>query len=390
MLLPSSLNSLRIRRLQNLKFLDYTGLQPLAFLKTLEINCCNELQCLPKEGLPSSLSSLLKPKLQKRKGKDWKLNCIEVFNDLHQELKLLQRFEISNCNDLTAFSGRRMHSPNLTSFSVSNCNSLQSMPEHMNTPNLTSFSVSNCDSIQSMPEHMHAPKLISFSVSNCNSLQSMPKHMHTPNLTSLSVSNCNSIRSIPEHMHAPNLKSFSVSNCNSLRSMPEQMHTLFTSLETLEISYFLELESFPNGCLLHNLKTLLIQKCDLFTVHNDWGLNNMALLNRLTIIGGCRKVESFPDEGLLPASLTFIQISEFPVLETLNLKGLQHLTLLKDLQINCSRLQRLSGEEPMPSSLSSLSITGHPCLTELCQKDVGEYWPKIRHIQSREINGDII
>ncbi|KAK1552849.1 hypothetical protein Q3G72_024359 [Acer saccharum] len=77
--MESTLMKLKLKlRLLNLKFLYYTGLQHLAFLKTLEINCCNKLQCLPEEGLPSSLTSLcinecslLKPKLQKRKGKDW-------------------------------------------------------------------------------------------------------------------------------------------------------------------------------------------------------------------------------------------------------------------------------------------------------------------------------
>ncbi|KAK2636914.1 hypothetical protein Ddye_031706 [Dipteronia dyeriana] len=107
------------------------------------------------------------------------LNCIEIFNDHHQELKLLQHFEISNCDDLKAFSGGRMHSPNLTSFSFSNCNSLQSisMPEHMNTPKLTSFSVSNCNSLESFPKYEHTPKLKSFLVSNCKSLQSMPRNI---------------------------------------------------------------------------------------------------------------------------------------------------------------------------------------------------------------------
>ncbi|KAK2636915.1 hypothetical protein Ddye_031707 [Dipteronia dyeriana] len=117
----------------------------------------------------------------------------------------------------------------------------------------------------------------------------------------------------------------------------------------------------------------------------------MTSLTCLTLKGGCSNVNSYPDEGLLPASLAIIQISEFPVLATLNLKGLQDLALLKSLQINsCDFLQSFSVDRTLPSSPSSLNITGHSCLTQLCQKDVGEYWPKIRHIQIREINGGII
>ena len=77
-LLPRNLNSLSISRLLNLEYLDYKGLQHLTALQTLEISCCNKLQSLPEEGLPSSLSvlcikecSLLKPKLQKQTGKYW-------------------------------------------------------------------------------------------------------------------------------------------------------------------------------------------------------------------------------------------------------------------------------------------------------------------------------
>ena len=58
-LLPSSLNSLCISRLSNLKYLDYKGLQHLTALNSLEISSCDELQFLPEEGLPSSLISSL-------------------------------------------------------------------------------------------------------------------------------------------------------------------------------------------------------------------------------------------------------------------------------------------------------------------------------------------
>lgn len=58
MMLPPSLTSLTIWGLRNLKSLDSNELQHLTSLRTLEIVACSELESMPEEGLPSSLSSL--------------------------------------------------------------------------------------------------------------------------------------------------------------------------------------------------------------------------------------------------------------------------------------------------------------------------------------------
>ncbi|KAK0574604.1 hypothetical protein LWI29_026112 [Acer saccharum] len=185
---------------------------------------------------------------------------------------------------------------------------------------------------------------------------------------------------------APNLTTFSISNCNNLRSMPEQMHMLLSSLQTLNISGCPRLVSFPDGGLPPSLQILTIKNCVNLTPQIAWGLRNMASLTCLAIECAYANVTSFPDEGLLPASLTFLQISEFPVLKTLNLSGLQHITLLKDLQIHsCNQLQILS-DGSLPSSLSSLTIAGCSLqLKDWCKRDRGIYWDKISHIPTQSI-----
>ncbi|RVW30526.1 putative disease resistance RPP13-like protein 1 [Vitis vinifera] len=55
-LLPSTLTSLHISHLPNLKSLDSKGLQLLTTLQKLEISDCPKLQSLTEEGLPTSLS----------------------------------------------------------------------------------------------------------------------------------------------------------------------------------------------------------------------------------------------------------------------------------------------------------------------------------------------
>lgn len=90
--LPSTLTSLSIRDIPNLKSLDNKGLKHLTSLETLMINNCEKLKSLPKQGLPSSLSRLyirgcplLKKRCQKDKGKKWPsishIPCIVIVNE---------------------------------------------------------------------------------------------------------------------------------------------------------------------------------------------------------------------------------------------------------------------------------------------------------------------
>jgi leucine-rich repeat protein SHOC2 len=94
----------------------------------------------------------------------------------------------------------------------------------------------------------------------------------------------------------------------------------------------------------------------------------------------CDEVESFPEEMLLPSSLTTLEIRHLSNLKSLDHKGLQHLTSLRELQIwHCPNLQSLP-EEGLPSSLSSLFIFKCNLLKERCKRPNGEDWLKVSHI----------
>ncbi|KAB2594931.1 disease resistance RPP13-like protein 1 [Pyrus ussuriensis x Pyrus communis] len=77
-LLPTTLHSLEIGGMKNLKSLEGKGLQHLTFLQELKITRCDSLEFLPKEGLPASLSFLsiircssLETRCQKKTGQEW-------------------------------------------------------------------------------------------------------------------------------------------------------------------------------------------------------------------------------------------------------------------------------------------------------------------------------
>ncbi|KAL4600844.1 hypothetical protein ACB092_11G229000 [Castanea dentata] len=88
----------------------------------------------------------------------------------------------------------------------------------------------------------------------------------------------------------------------------------------------------------------------------EWGLHKLDCLHQLEIEDGCRNVESFPEDKLLPCNLTSLRISGLSNLKCLNYKGLQHLTALKTLEISCCNKLQSFPEEELPSSLSFLCI----------------------------------
>ncbi|CDP21921.1 unnamed protein product, partial [Coffea canephora] len=92
-LLPCSLEDLQLFLGENIKTLNYSGLQHLTSLQSLGIGGCSLLQSLPEEGLPASLTKLeirdcplLKPRLEWEKGRDWSkvahIPCIIVDKEL--------------------------------------------------------------------------------------------------------------------------------------------------------------------------------------------------------------------------------------------------------------------------------------------------------------------
>ena len=143
--------------------------------------------------------------------------------------------------------------------------------------------------------------------------------------------------------------------------------------------------------LKFNLVTLDITECDkLFSRRMEWGLQGLHSLKQFEIWIGIEKVESFPDEALLPSTLTEFTIGGFSNLKSLNSKGFQHLTSLQRLEIWCCYGLWYLTEERLPASLSSLILRQYPLIKQRCQRDKGKDWPKISHIPSIQIENEVI
>ena len=112
----------------------------------------------------------------------------------------------------------------------------------------------------------------------------------------------------------------------------------------------------------------------------EFGLQGLASLRHFSIESKCEDFELFPKECPLPSTLTSLHISGLPNLKSLDRKELQLLTTLQKLVISdCPKLQSLT-EEGLPTSLSFLTIKNCPLLKDQCKFETGGDWHHIAHI----------
>lgn len=162
-----------------------------------------------------------------------------------------------------------------------------------------------------------------------------------------------------------NLRELDVHKCLNLKSFPELMHSLLPSLIRLSLSNCPELQSFPIRGL--ELKAFSVTNCiQLIRNRKQWDLQSLHSLSSFTI-AMCDEVESFPEEMLLPSSLTTLEIRHLSNLKSLDHKGLQQLTSLQCLTIfDCCRLESLP-EGGLPFSRSTLKVFSCPLLEKKVQ-----------------------
>ncbi|XP_059652587.1 putative disease resistance protein At3g14460 [Cornus florida] len=349
-------------------------------------------------------------------------NLKELPPELCRLIKL-ERLEIEECGRLVSFPDMGLP-PMLKRLIIRGCNALQSLPlpEGMNMmpigglppATLKTVDIWNCRNLE-FPKHYHIsiealvicscdllnslslgffPKLRFLAITGCINFEtfSIP-HDELQNLMELKIKDCPKMVSFPHGdgvLSTPNLTSFLIWKCENLKQLPQRMHTFLPSLRLLITSDCPEVESFLDGGLPSNLRELWIFNCEkLVKGRMGWGLQTLPSLVDFKIRGE-QVLESFPEEGLLPTTLTSLSIFNLPNLKSLDHKGLQHLTSLTDIRIwNCPKLQSLP-EYGLPNSLSYLGTSECPLLKPRCQREKGEYWPNISRIPHIQLLGEDI
>ena len=281
---------------------------------------------------------------------------------------LLQSLNIKSCGFSRPLLETVGLPTTLKSLDIGDCTKLEFLmhgllrSHHPFLENLSITNSSSCDSLSLSLSLSFFPRLNKLSISGFEGLEylsvSISEEDPTSSLNRLDITRCPDIAYI--ELPAAVSAYYGIYGCRKLK-LVTVAHTLsLSSLESLSLGDCPKLLFHRDGLPSH-LRQLQISSCDQLTSNQvDWGLQRLASLTKFTINGGCQDLESFPNQSLLPSSLTSLTIAYFPNLKSLNCKGPQHLTSLATLSIfECPKFQSFGEEQGLQhlTSLTTLKIS---------------------------------
>ncbi|KAL5537587.1 hypothetical protein UlMin_044119 [Ulmus minor] len=277
-------------------------------LRQLEVKCCKMLT----GDLPHFLHSLTSL-------------CIYFCENLAcslPKMPIVSQIEILFCKELKIDSYSFTENRSLKRLTIGNANkfvfvmdssyeSLESLSLSDLPASLKSFPLDSFPKIKSL-SISHSPNLELISVSDrlCRALTS---------LSYLSIWGCPNFIMFPgDGFTFPSVTRLCISNCDRLKFLPETLHNLFPSLQDLSIDNCPDVESFSIIGLPLKLRSLMISNCKkLINSRMSWNLKTLPNLTAFQIWGS-GDVTSFPEEGLLPPTLTRLEIGCLSILKLSN------------------------------------------------------------------------
>jgi len=359
----NSLSNLLFLRLEDCKYcLCLPSLGLLSSLKSLHIGGFDGIVSIGAEFYGSNSSSFLSlERLEFYKMKEW-----EEWECKTTSFPCLQYLSLKHCPKLKGFSG---HLLCLKDLFIGECDKLN-ISENMDTSSLELLRIDACPLVNIPMTHYDLLEVMKID-GGCDSLTIFPLDFF-PKLSLLELRRCQNLRRISQEYAHNRLKELTIDDCSQFESFPS-MQILLPSLTELQIISCPEVEAFPD---VSNVKIMYLSSLKLIASLRET-LDANTCLESLCIIKV--DVEYFPDEILLPSSLTSLQIDDCRNLKKMEYKGLCHLSSLS--LYDCPNLQCLP-EEGLPKSISSLDIWKCPLLEQRCQNPEGEDWGKIAHIQN--------
>ncbi|KAG8493290.1 hypothetical protein CXB51_010835 [Gossypium anomalum] len=333
----------------------------LPCLKKLEIEDCEKLG-----GMLPTAPSILELDLKKCKAlqleplacglrelKIQYLNMDEsVLEQMLQRCTLLEKLCLRHCSEISSRPEVRVPI-SLKQLKICWCESLDYSNIFLYTSLESLDIISKCLQLESFPLGSF-PTVKDVDIRGCEDFKFISAalegshHQHLTCLNSLVIKCCKNLISfqIEDGLAVTNLTRLQLYNCPSLKSLPEQMHSVFPSLEYLTITDCPEIEWVPKEGLPSKLKEITLGSSDKLIESlirkREWNLHTLSSLTSFGIWYSEVEMECFPDEHLLPSSLTSLFISDLQNLKSLEYKGFQHLTSLCDLYIySCPNLQSM-------------------------------------------------
>ncbi|XP_057736355.1 putative disease resistance protein At3g14460 [Arachis stenosperma] len=329
---------LRILEIRNCPVLSGDLPSHLPALEELTIDGCKELAC----SLPRA------PKLHKLHVK-----CDMFYGNLE-----LHKVTIS-VSQLAKFVWEwllHIQPPYVQCLYIDDCQSAISISANHLPASLQRLEIIDCSKL-TFSEQLQHKSLTKILVVDCDSLTLFPLG-DLPNLKKLTITECKNMENVEVAHALPTLRCLNISDCPSLVSLPP-LGSAAPRLQELDIRNCPEIDCFAGECLPLSLKKLVIVECQKLA---SWISSNVLHSEGLTHLwlGSYFDVKSFPREGCLPASLESLRLWDFPNLETLDCKGLHHLTSLTYIAIRyCEKLENIT-EEHLLASIKKIYI-GEEC-----------------------------
>nr|ACZ74687.1 CNL-B9 [Phaseolus vulgaris] len=362
------------KHLEDLSICNYNGTEfpswvfdnSLSNLVLLRLGDCKYCLCLPPLGLLSSLKTLT------IRGLDGIVSIGAEFYGSNTSFACLESLEFYNMKEWEEWECKTTSFPRLQRLYVNECPKLKGT--HLKKVVVSDelrISGNNVDTSPLETLHIHG---------GCDSLPIFWLDFF-PKLRSFRLRRCQNLRRISQEYVHNHIMDLNIYECPQFKSFlfPKPMQILFPSLTRLNITNCPQVELFPDGGLPLNIKHMSLSCLKLIASLRD-NLDPNTCLEHLSIEH--LDVECFPDEVLLPHSLTSLRIQYCPNLKKMHYKGLCHLSSLT--LVSCPSLQCLPAED-LPKSISSLTILNCPLLKERYRNPDGEDWAKIAHIQKLDV-----
>ncbi|CAK7357398.1 unnamed protein product [Dovyalis caffra] len=188
LLLPSTLTSLEIHNLRNLKSLDYKVLQHLTSLQNLKICRCPKLEFIQEELLPSSIEHL---EILNLKDPDYK--GLQHLTSL-RELKIWSSSKLEPIPEDVDYKGLQ-HLGSLRQLKICGCPKLESVPEEGLPPSLEYLEIGNLENLKSLNYKglQHLNSIHHLKIWRCHKLKSMPEQGLPSSLKFLQILDCPSL-----------------------------------------------------------------------------------------------------------------------------------------------------------------------------------------------------